>query len=91
MADLAKLPETAEIATITGGRDITRGFVDALPLLSSQDTLLQAKGMNNLAIYDAVLRDDMVKSTLQQRILALTGTEWRIERGGGRSGGSQGG
>ncbi|MBF0192095.1 MAG: DUF935 family protein [Magnetococcales bacterium] len=75
-------PVIEEIATINDGRDITRGYVDALPLLPSQDVLLRAKGGGNLAIYEEVLRDDMVKATFEQRRLALCATEWRIEPGG---------
>lgn len=82
MADSTTKPPMGEIATTMDGRDITRGFVTALPLLPSQDTLLRARWTGNLEIYDEVLRDDMVKSVLQQRILALTATEWRIEPGG---------
>lgn len=82
MAESTTQPPLGEIATALDGRDITRGFVSALPLLPSQDPLLRARGGNNLEIYDEVLRDDMVKSALQQRILALTATEWRIEPGG---------
>ncbi|GAB0056722.1 hypothetical protein SIID45300_01033 [Candidatus Magnetaquicoccaceae bacterium FCR-1] len=75
-------PELDAIATIQNGRDITRGYVDFLPILTSQDTILRAKGASNLAIYDEVLRDDMVQSAFAQRRLALTSTEWRVEPGG---------
>ncbi|MBF0309473.1 MAG: DUF935 family protein [Magnetococcales bacterium] len=73
-------PELQEIASVKGGRDITRGYVDALPILPPTDPVLAARG-GNLAIYDEVLQDDMVKSCLEQRALALTATGWRVVPG----------
>jgi phage gp29-like protein len=77
----AQTAHIGAIASILGGRDISRGFVDAMPILPSQDPILRARGAGNLAIYDEVLRDDMVKTAMQQRTLALTATEWRVEPG----------
>jgi phage gp29-like protein len=77
-------PELREVATTADGRDITRGYVDRLPLLSPQDDVLVARGAGDYAIYDQVLRDDQVSSTLQQRRLAVVSKEWEVLPGGKR-------
>lgn len=78
---LPNRPELEEIATTANGRDITRGYVDGLPLLPSTDTILQAKGGGDYRVYREVLRDTQVKACLQQRKLALIAKEWTIEPG----------
>lgn len=78
---LPSRPELEEIATTANGRDITRGYVDSLPLLPSTDTILQAKGGGDYRVYREVLRDDQVKTCLQQRKLALVSKEWMVEPG----------
>lgn len=75
--------ETREIATISNGRDITRGFVDALPLLPPQDGILAARGLTYEA-YEQILRDDQAAATFQQRRLACTSREWEVRPGGER-------
>ncbi|OIO58125.1 MAG: hypothetical protein AUJ55_05510 [Proteobacteria bacterium CG1_02_64_396] len=82
-AEAAK-PDFTEIATTNDGRDITRGYVDALPYLSSSDSVLRTQG-GDLTVYEELLRDDKIGSTLQQRRLALIGKEWDIEPGGSRA------
>lgn len=71
-----------EIATTRDGRDITRGFVDKLPLLPPQDRLLQLKSGGDLIIYQEVLRDDQVKTCFQQRISAVISRPWEVRPGG---------
>lgn len=71
-----------EIATTRDGRDITRGFVDSLPLLPPQDALLQLKGNGDLLVYQEVLRDDQVKTCMQQRIRAVISRPWEVRAGG---------
>lgn len=71
-----------EIATTRDGRDITRGFVDGLPLLPSTDRLLALKGNGDLAIYQEVLRDDQVKTCFGQRVRAVTSRPWEVKPGG---------
>lgn len=71
-----------EIATTRDGRDITRGYVDVLPLLPPQDRLLQLKGNGDLHIYQEVLRDDQVKTCIQQRITAVISRPWEVLPGG---------
>lgn len=85
MADenIAK-PEKNEIATTQDGRDITRGFIDNLPLLAPQDKLLQLKGAGDLRIYQEVLRDDKVKTCLAQRFSAVTSRGWNVKPGGNK-------
>lgn len=73
--------ELREIATISNGRDITRGFVDALPLLPPQDAILAGRGLT-YETYEAVLRDDQVAATFAQRRLASTSREWEVRPGG---------
>lgn len=75
-------PEMREVATTLDGRDITRGYVDGLPLLPPQDTVLQARGYYDYAIYDEVLRDDQVKGTFENRRRAVVSKEWEVIPGG---------
>lgn len=86
MADDKAAPVTQEIATTGGGRDITRNFVDRLILEPHEfDDVLNRRG-GDLKIYDEVRRDDQVKSTFQQRRLALTSRELVVEPGGTSAG-----
>lgn len=48
---------------------------------SNPDTVLAARGIS-LDVYDELLRDDQVRSTLQQRRTAVVSTEWTVEPGG---------
>jgi len=50
-------------------------------LLSPNETVLDEKG-GNPKLYAQILRDDQVKSTLQQRFSALTSKEWEVVPGG---------
>lgn len=75
-------PEVREIATTRDGRDITRGYVDSLPLLPSTDKLLALKGAGDLLIYQEVLRDDHVKACFGQRVRAVTSRPWEVMPGG---------
>jgi phage gp29-like protein len=71
-----------EIATTRDGRDITRGYVDGLPLLPSTDRLLALKGNGDLLIYQEVLRDDQVKACFGQRVRAVISRPWEVRPGG---------
>ena len=75
-------PVLDEIATTAGGRDITRGFVDSLPLLPSQDRLLRGRGGGDYLLYEEILRDDQVATALQQRRRAVVSYEWEVAAGG---------
>ena len=77
-----KKDQKDEIATTRDGRDITRGFVDGLPLLPSTDRLLALKGNGDLAIYQEVLRDDQVKACFGQRARAVISRPWEVKPGG---------
>jgi len=77
-------PVLDEIATSNDGRDITLGYVDALPLLPPTDSVLQAKGNGDYRIYEEILRDDQVQATFQQRRLAVVSREWEVVPGGKR-------
>jgi len=71
-------PKIQELAAATSGTGITAGFSD---ILASSDSILEQKG-GSLDIYREVGRDDQVKSTFQQRRLAITSLEWDITPGG---------
>jgi len=71
-----------EIATTRDGRDITRGFVEGLPLLASTDKLLALKGGGDLLIYQEVLRDEQVKACFEQRVRAVVSKPWEVRPGG---------
>ncbi|MHB1273626.1 MAG: DUF935 domain-containing protein [Rhodanobacter sp.] len=76
-SDVPKSPKIdREIATIGEGRDITRGYLG--PLLIPQDRLLNYRG-DDLRVYENVLSEPQVASVLQQRRLAITQCEWRVD------------
>lgn len=78
-------PELGEIASTLDGRDITRGYLtDAMQLPPSDPLLERFGGANRYDIYRQVLSDWQVRSTFQQRQLALTACEWTIDAGGTR-------
>jgi phage gp29-like protein len=49
--------------------------------LSNPDQVLQTRLGGNIDTYREVLRDDQVKSTFQQRRLAVISAEWQVEPG----------
>lgn len=70
--EVAPASETAGIAL----------YLDAYSkILPNQDTVLMAKGYGDLKIYQEVLRDDQVKSTFQQRRLAVIAKPLTVEAG----------
>jgi phage gp29-like protein len=81
MSDVPAPIEPREIATSRDGRDITRGYVEALPLLPPQDSVLLARGGGDLRIYEEIARDDQVMACFQQRRLAVVSREWDVEPG----------
>jgi phage gp29-like protein len=82
MAETLDKEQKNEIATTRDGRDITRGYVDGLPLLPSTDRLLALKGNGDLMIYQEVLRDDQVKACFGQRARAVISRPWEVKPGG---------
>jgi phage gp29-like protein len=80
--DEPETPELNEIASIAGGRDITRPFIDPLGnLILPQDEVLLLKGQlgwRRLELYEKVRQDDQVFSCMQQRIRAVTEAEWEV-------------
>ncbi|OGS90850.1 MAG: hypothetical protein A2Z95_06180 [Gallionellales bacterium GWA2_60_18] len=75
-------PEQNEIATTRDGRDITRGFVDGMPLLPTTDKLLMLKSGGDLRIYQEVMRDEQVKACFEQRVRAVVSKPWEVRPGG---------
>lgn len=75
-------PEFREVATTLDGRDVTRGYVDGLPILPPTDVVLQARGAGNYKIYEDILRDDQVLATFQNRRRAVVSREWEVLPGG---------
>lgn len=76
--DVAVLPIQEEIAGTGARRDITRINTWLDELIPPQDRILWTKGAGNLEIYERVLEDDQVKSTVQQRITGLLSREWEV-------------
>ena len=72
------------IATTLDGRDITRGFVDNLPLLQPADSILRRRyaSIYNNDAYRDLLTDDQVYSTVTQRRLALIARDFEVVAGG---------
>nr|WP_321266762.1 DUF935 family protein [Alcaligenes faecalis] len=77
-----KAPVKHEVATTQDGRDITRGFADPLQLMMPTDSVLRTRGGGDLRIYEELLRDDQVKTTFQQRQLAVIAADWGVDPGG---------
>lgn len=75
-------PTTDEIATTQDGRDITRGFVSPLMLELPDDSVLMQRGGGDYALYREVIRDDHVKSALQQRFHAVIARPFEVRPGG---------
>ena len=73
---------TAEVATTKDGRDITRGYVNGLPILPPGDSVLQLKGAGDYKVYMEVLRDDEVKAAFGQRVRAVIARPWEVQPGG---------
>ena len=82
MANKTTTVEIQEIATTLDGRDITRGFVDAMQLSESTDSILKSRGYGSYQLYKEVLRDEQVMSTFQQRRLAVIARSWEVSAGG---------
>jgi phage gp29-like protein len=78
-APLPPPDQNREIASIGQGRDITRGYLG--PLLVPQDLLLTSRG-GDLRLYEQVLSEPQVQSTLQQRRNAVIKCEWDVRPGG---------
>ena len=76
-------PTTDEIATVTGGRDITRGYVDHDLYLRPQDRVLLARG-GDYRVYEDLYQDDRVMSCHAQRRGAVTSKPVRVTPGGPR-------
>jgi phage gp29-like protein len=73
-------PVMSEIATVSEGRDITRGFVADNLLMATSDSVLASRG-GNYKVYEEIARDDQVKTCRNQRELALIAKEWGVEPG----------
>lgn len=80
--EFAKKDLKQEIATTRDGRDITRGYVNGLPLLPPTDTVLQMKGAGDYKVYMEVMRDEEVKSSFSQRMRAVISRPWDVIPGG---------
>lgn len=79
-----RMAESREIATTADGRDITRGYVDSLPLLPPMDPVLQSRGAD-YRVYEELLRDDQVAACFAQLRLAVVGAEWKVDAAGGKT------
>lgn len=71
-----------EIATTGDGRDITKPFMSGLQ--QPNDSVLRARGGNDLKVYEQVFSDWQVKSVWQQRQLAVVSKEFKVDAGGDR-------
>ena len=72
----------SEVATLRGGRDITRGYVDALPYIPPQDRVLRYQGAAAYEVYELLLQDDRVYATLAQRRAAVVAHDTEVVPGG---------
>lgn len=80
MADIKPQPPiTRELAPST---ESAWQIVDPyLKIMANPDGILSSKGAGDFKIYQEVMRDDTVKSTFQQRRLAVVSADWTVEPG----------
>ncbi len=86
IADAPVKLETLEIAKpdhIGAGANLGTRMNGYMDVLAPTDTIIQSKGggIGQLSIYKELLRDDQVRSTLQQRRTAVWAREWVVEPG----------
>lgn len=79
MADLIKNPIQTELAPHSESPQAS--YDNYLKLMTNPDQILSKKGGGNYAVYAETLRDDQVKSTFQQRRLAVVSSPWEVEPG----------
>lgn len=80
-AEAQARPEMNEVATIGNGRDITRGYVDGMPILPPEDSILVGRGGGDYKIYEEIKRDWQVKATFEQRRLAVVSKDYEVTPG----------
>lgn len=81
MPTLVKKPNLGEIAPLAQDASIGALLDPYYKILVNQDSILGTKGAGDFKIYQEVLRDDQVKSTFQQRRLAVVSKPWVVEAG----------
>lgn len=74
-------PNLGEIAPLSEAASIGALLEPYYKILVNQDSVLGAKGAGDFKIYQEVLRDDQVKSTFQQRRLAVVSKPWSVKAG----------
>lgn len=77
-------PETQEIATSRDGNDITRGWLSALMHAPIDDVIVVERGGGDYQVYADVLRDDRVRTGINQRIYGVIAKPWEVKPGGER-------
>ena len=82
LAESAPRPELNEIATSRDGRDITQGYIDALPYLPPSDTNLTL-GIAG-GVYTELARDDKITSDFESRFQSVIACECIVDAGGNR-------
>lgn len=75
-------PDLNEVASSRDGRDITRGYIDPMLVQPPDDSVLMQRGGGDYSLYREVLRDDRVKTALQQRFHAVISRPWEVRPGG---------
>lgn len=81
-ADNIRPPELKEIATSRDGRDITRGWLTALMQAPIDDKIVVERGGGDYQVYADVLRDDHVRTGVNQRIYGVIAKPWEVKPGG---------
>lgn len=81
MPEINDKPKLGELAPIDQNASISLLIDPFLRIMQNQDSILMLKGAGDFKIYAEVLRDDQVKSTFQQRRLAVVSKPWTVEAG----------
>jgi phage gp29-like protein len=72
---------TTEITPPYGRLDLYRQFLQKDGRLWNEDPVLMLEAGGDLRLYKDLLRDDHVKSTLEQRATAVTSATWTVQPG----------
>lgn len=76
------IPDYREIATIDGGRDITRTWLT--PLLQTQDEILLGRGQGNLKFYEDIFRDGQAYACVRNFVAGVISRSWKVRPGKAR-------
>lgn len=76
---MLKKKDTIELSKADHGKLMATALTESM--VANPDEIVRNRGGGKLKVYKELMRDDQVKSTLQQRRTATTKTEWYVQPG----------